>query len=140
MAQRLRPTKFERRHIHLVVAGAAVSVRRLEPGQPEAVLSGTSIRIEGQSSGLATNEMRDTLLLVSPVSASMNVLGLALGGKTPWTVSCNLFRDQFADVLAMVLSGQLQSVDMAFDQIRWHKGTLLSINFATRPLQGEADL
>jgi hypothetical protein len=140
MAQRPRRTKFERRHIHLIVAGVAVSVRRLEPSQSQAVPSGTSIRIEGQSNGLATNEMRDTLLLVSPVSASMNVLGHALGGKTPWTVSCNLFRDQFADVLAMVLAGRLQYVDMAFDQIRWHKGTLLSINFATRPLQSEAEL
>jgi len=59
------------------------------------------------------------------------VVGLALGGKTPWTVTCYLPRRQFADLLAMVLADKLRVVELIFDELRWHKGTLLSVHFTT---------
>lgn len=140
MAQRTRTAKSTQEHLRLTVTDAAVFVRHMQHGQPQAdVLSGTKIRIEGQSGGSASKVIRETLLLVAPEDTSMNVPGYALGGKTPWTVSCQLPLDQFANLLTMVLAGKLHAVDMAFDEVRWHKGTLLSIKFATRPLPSEGD-
>jgi len=62
------------------------------------------------------------------------VVGLALGGKTPWTVTCALPRRQFADLLAIVLADKLRVVELIFDELRWHKGTLLSVHFTTGEL------
>lgn len=138
MAHRAARAKTEIERLKFMVAAVAVYVQR-DSREPAHRASATKIRIEGQSDGVTAKVSRETLLLVSSNNEEMKVSGYAIGGKTPWTVSCSLPREQFADLLAVVLADRLKSVEMDFDRIHWHKGTLLSVEFATRPLPSEAD-
>lgn len=142
MVRRTAKVKTKTQHLKLSVRGAAALVRRLD--RDHARLCGganatTKIRIEGTSAGENRKVGRETLLLVSRESAETKVAGYALGGTTPWTVSCDLPDEQFRDLLAFVLAGKLHAVEMTFDELRWHKGTLLSAWFGTIPLPSEND-
>lgn len=127
-------------HLKLTVAAAAVVVSRTAAHDPFSASGGrTKVRIEGTAAGPDQGLVRNTLLLVAADSVLNKGIGNALGGKTPWTVVCELPRDQFADLVSMVLMDRLQSVEMTFEALRWHKGTLLSVTFGTAPLPSESD-
>lgn len=124
----------------LTVAASAISVRRWTiPELFSKEGSETKIQIEGQSIGPRHKEPRDTLLLISVEKGPTKAAGYAHGGRTPWTVDCELPRYQFEDLLTMIISDKLVMIDMVFDHLRWHKGTLVSVEFRTRPLPSESD-
>lgn len=133
---------LKRERLKLSVRAAAAFVWRFDPVH-EKLYTGakgvTKIRIEGKSEGYTRKIERDTLLLVSRETEATTVAGYALGGKTPWSVSCELPDEQFRDLLALVLADRLYTVEMVFDRVRWYKGILLSVDFATRPLPSEAE-
>jgi hypothetical protein len=133
-------SESQRKSLTLAVEAAAVSVRRIADFTScSAESTATNIRIEGRSDGPDCKTPRETLLLVSPEVHQGEVTGFALGGNAPWTVGCELPRDPFTDLLAIVLANKLATVEMVFDSLRWHKGNLLSIQFCTRPLPTDID-
>jgi len=125
----------------LVVAASAIVIWRSsapEIDRMSKLCADTRIRIEGQSKGARYREARDTLLLVATERSTSEVVGYAHGGSTPWTVDCTLPHDQFCDLVAMVLADKLVVVEMGFDRLRWHKGTLLFVEFGTSMLPSES--
>jgi hypothetical protein len=123
----------------LTVAASAVSVRRwCLPELFSREGSETKVEIEGRSVGPAHIEPRDTLLLVSAEKGPTKAAGYAHGGKTPWIVDCELPRCQFEHLLTMIFADRLAVVEMAFDHLRWQKGTLLEAEFTTHPLPSES--
>jgi hypothetical protein len=140
MARKKIRSESQRKSLTLAVEAAAVSVRRIADfSSYSAERTATNIRIEGRSDGSKCKTPRETLLLVTSESHQGEVAGFALGGDAPWTVGCELPRDPFMDLLAIVLANKLATVEMVFDSLRWHKGNLLSIQFCTRPLPTERD-
>ncbi|CAN1724884.1 protein of unknown function [Hyphomicrobium sp. 1Nfss2.1] len=92
----------------------------------------TSIHVGGLASSLIFKEPREAFLQVSS-GMEIKALGYA-SGNSRWTVICDLPRDQFVDLLAIVLAGRLSVVEMDFNQLKWNRGTLEAIEFGTRAL------
>lgn len=134
MARRASPTKVTVERLKLTVTTATVFVWRNDLSRASGQCA-TNIHIEGQAAGHTSKLVRNTLLSVWLDNATTKVVGRALGGRTPWTVSCDLPREQFTDLLAIVLADKLRGVEMTFDELRWHKGILISVHFTT----GEID-
>lgn len=127
MPRRAKRTKATKEQLTLTIGTATVFLWRSYASSR----CDTYIQIEGQAVGHLSKLVRDASLSVSSDSPTPEVVGYALGGKTPWRVSCCLPRAQFTDLLAIVLADKLHGVTMVFDELRWHKGTLLSVHFAT---------
>lgn len=142
MARRKAKRRSERERLTLAVRAAAIVVRREEPTEFSRLIGSpgrTNIRIEGRAVSATGRPDRETLVLVYRQNSLTKNLGYALGGTTPWTVSADLPADQFADLMALVLADKLHSTEMCFDKIKWHKGTLLSIDFGTLPIPSERE-
>lgn len=126
----------------LRVAAASVHVDRLGPkilmGEPEGEAS-SSINIEGTLDRPAFKALTRTRLLVLEREERTGDPGTAIGGTIVWNVVATLPREQFADLVAMVLADKLQRVEMGFEEVKRGTGTMRTISFKTAPVPGDAE-
>lgn len=120
----ITPSKHEFPHMELMVREAEVVILGGKASE-----GSTSIHIEGLASSPIFKEPREAFLEVS-TGLKINMLGYA-SGKSRLTVLCDLPRDQFVDLLAMVLAGRLRFVELDFDQLKWNRGILEVIQLRT---------
>jgi hypothetical protein len=65
--------------------------------------------------------------------------GTAIGATTAWQVVLRLPREQFADLLAVVVAERLAEVDLLLDGVKYGKGAVRSVSFYTEPVPSERD-
>lgn len=107
-------------------------------GEPDG-RSSSSITVEGALDRPAFKELTRTVLLILQRDDAEGNPGAAIGGTIVWNVVARLPRAQFADLLAVVLAGKLDRVEMGFEEIKRGSGIMRSVSFYTAPVPSEAE-
>lgn len=127
----------------LSVTACAVSVGRYGPKilclEPEGQ-SRTYVTIEGTLDRPAPPRgLRVAAIQVSDGEETPGNPGAAIGGTSVLQVACGLPRAQFSDLMALVVSGRLATVEMLFESLRRGSGVMRSVHFETAPVPSEAE-
>lgn len=113
------------------VEAVAARVSRIGPDiyafEPKGAVSST-IAIEGKLDRPVLKTLQDAHVTVFEREEREGNPGSAIGGSIRWNVVCSLHREQFSDLLAVVLADKLSTVDMVFADLRRGRGTLRTIS------------
>jgi hypothetical protein len=140
MPRSVRRKKREEPNWHrIAVTGASVRVTRRTRGLDGKWHLGecyTSIDIEGTLDEPLRRMSTASLLIICEENTN---LGSAIGGRLNWRSVVYLPREQFGDLMALILADKLRSVELLLPKLHHGKGPILSMHFGTAPVEAEPD-
>ena len=99
----------------------------------------TSITIEGEADRPVKGDLRKTLITVFCGHKPDESVGASIGIAQIWQIVINLPREQFADLLALVVAQRLANVHLVLDAIKRGMGTVRAAYFYTDPVPCESE-
>jgi hypothetical protein len=136
----MRRKKREEPNWHrIAVTEASVRVTRRARGLEGKWYLGecyTSIDIEGALEEPVRRMSTASLLIICEENTN---LGSAIGGRLNWRSVVYLPREQFGNLMAIILADKLPSVELLLSKLHHGKGPILSMHFGTAPAETEPD-
>jgi hypothetical protein len=141
LARKAKKRKPSLEWFKIKVTATAISVDHRGPGLSPLHPDGdadSNIKIEGTLDHPVLN--RNAALLCVFCGAEIgNNPGSAIGATTAWQVVLRLPREQFADLLTIIIAKQLSEVDLLLEGLSRGRGAVRSASFHTDPVPSERD-